>query len=159
MYLDFHYYGGYAAARLGGMDHKKAFLVAYCDQYVDEMDYAFDSTKEWTYQGRSFKPVVMSIGFGNLADTAASYTKSEEYWRKVWIPFHFLPGGNYNYEFMTPPGGASDNKDDWKLICAPNNQLARDMINDTIDIRKSSDIDYGFNLHLLGLRMHVYVDT
>lgn len=136
MQTDMHYYGTYALARLAGFAVKEAETIAYSAQYVD------DSTKSDSERHPDG---------GLLFGIATAHTNSQVVknrmvdkvqQRRVWTPFHFLPGGE-----------GEDIQQ--KLRCVKDSAIARQMLKN--HIAHSKDSDYG--LHLMGIACHVYADT
>ncbi len=175
---DFHYYGTYVAACYAGYSTKEAQTIAHAAQYVDDSvhkllinqgDYDID-----------FQPIPTCHTTGELGWTTVGSGPSLSELHQVWIPFHFLPG---NYESQTlPDSNASsrirkytgpqhdsfppvfpikswDYKDkaklEFKLLCLPESPMAIAMVNDIIN----KHVEQPYELHLIGLRMHVLADT
>lgn len=136
MQKDMHYFGTYALARMAGLSVKEAKTIAYSAQYVD------DSTKSDSQPHPDG---------GLLYGVATAHTNSQVIknrlvdkleQRRVWTPFHFLPGGE----------GTSAEE---QLICVKDSHIAREMMQ--AHIEKASQSPYG--LHLMGIACHVYADT
>lgn len=136
MQTDMHYYGTYALARLAGFAISEAETIAYSAQYVD------DSTKS------DSEP---HPDGGLLYGIATAHTNSQVVknrlvnkvqQRRVWTPFHFLPGGE----------GETTQQ---KLICVKDSNIAKQMLKNHIRHGKSSE----YGLHLMGIACHVYADT
>lgn len=136
MQTDMHYYGTYALARLAGFSVKEAETIAYSAQYVD------DSTQS------DSKP---HADGGLLYGIATAHTNTQVIknrivdkvqQRRVWTPFHFLPGGE---------GTTTEEK----LRCVKDSDIAKQMLRN--HILHSVTASYG--LHLMGIACHVYADT
>jgi len=132
MNIDFHYGVIYLVSRLSGLNSVDAETVAHACQYVD------DATI----------PGILEFAGGETFDRIASAHEMFDYKnildhdeRIVWVPFHFLPGGE----------GESFEQ---KSICRPDSKIARAMVQRAIDSRKGDNA-----LHRLGVTLHVYVDT
>ncbi|MBU0961880.1 MAG: hypothetical protein KKD01_00465 [Proteobacteria bacterium] len=140
MQIDFHHATTYVAARIAGFDARRADIIAYAAQYVDDAssDGPVRFTNKFLYQRIS--PAHKMIDTRNTRDLDN---------HQVWIPFHFLPG-NGGMEADRNPGGRVVNR----LICTPDSPIARDMVRQTIVER-----DKPYGLHRLGVTMHVYADT
>lgn len=141
MQTDMHYYGTYAIARAAGIPVQDARTIAYAAQFVD------DSTKNDStphndggllYGIASAHHPIQSVS-KNLKQE--DQVKSEEQ-RRVWVPFHFLPGGE------------GDSLEE-RLLCVKDSKIAQEMFTHHIELAKGRK--YGFEL--LGIAAHVYVDT
>lgn len=167
MDIDFHYRATYFAARAAGYDRDEATTIAHAAQYIDDAD----SSKLLSHDVLGFHPVPTvqtneELGWGRVY---TSLTDTDL--RRVWVPFHFLPG-NYKSKLHDDPhsderlrhftGGKSDGDGAWKydskaeqefkLMCLPYSPLAVAMINDTVQ-------NYRTDLHMIGVRIHVLIDT
>lgn len=140
MQIDFHHAATYVVARLGGMDHAAASVVAYAAQYVDDAVQAgmigFDDGGSYERHSSAHK----ALDYKNLQAVAQS---------RVWIPFHFLPGNG-----GLPPGADPEGGRIAKLVTVPDSHPARDLIRLVIAARNEP-----WALHRLGITMHVYADT
>lgn len=136
MQTDMHYYGTYAIARLAGFTPEKAEIIAYSAQFVD------DSTKNDSKVHRDGGMLYgIATAHHNLETiNNAKFDLAEQ--RRVWIPFHFLPGAE----------GDTTSK---QLTCRKNSPVANDMFDDHIEFAKDS----AFGYHLIGIASHVYADT
>src|SRR5579863_4127257 len=130
--MDFHYGIVYVVSRLAGLTSDQSETVAHSCQYVD------DATV----------PGILEFAGGETFDRIASAHRMFDYKnildqeeRIVWVPFHFLPGGE---------GDTFEEKS----ICRPDSKIARSMVQKAIESRKSDNA-----LHRLGVTLHVYVDT
>jgi len=140
MQIDGHHTLTYVVARLAGLSHKDADIVAYSAQYVDEA----------TNEG------VIKFDNGAMYHRTSSAHKMMDYRnsdalanQRVWVPFHFLPGNG-----GLPAGQNPDGKFIEKLICKPDSHVARDMLKSMmVDLHKN------YSLHRLGITLHVYADT
>jgi len=140
MQIDGHHTLTYIAARLAGYNHKKASIIAYSAQYVD------DATNSGTIHfknGAMYKRI-------SSAHKMLDYRNSEELANhQVWVPFHFLPGNGGK-----PAGKNPDGTFIHKLVCKPNSHVTKDMLRAC-----ATDISKPYALHRLGITMHVYADT
>lgn len=136
MQIDMHYYGTYALARMAGFEVAQARIIAYSAQYVDD---STEQDSEPHHDG------------GLLYGIATAHTNTQVIknnltnkiqQRRVWTPFHFLPGGEG--ETMQQ-----------KLKCGKDSAIAREMFAN--HIKHGKDSSYG--LHLIGIACHVYADT
>ena len=92
MNKDFHYYGTYYAARLAGYSREDAEEIAWAAQMVDDFT-------ESNF-GRMFHRENITYTCEALSETAyhelgrlSNVNNSElQKIRRIWVPFHFLPG-------------------------------------------------------------------
>jgi len=140
MQIDFHHAVTYVVARLAGFNHKKADVIAYCAQYVDDATNAglIHFHNDAMYQRISSAHKMLD--YRNLEGLANHH---------VWIPFHFLPGNGGQPAGKNPEGTFID-----KIICRPNSPIAQDMIRACIEQQGAA-----YGLHRLGIAMHVFADT
>lgn len=128
-----HYYGTYVLARAAGLKAETAGVIAYASQFVD------DSTEEDIGPhptGARFKAEVTAHH-----PTSLPANLNEDDQRLVWLPFHFLPGGE----------GTELTQ---KLVCVRNSENAREMVKHHLDL-----MDKPFAAELAGITAHVYADT
>lgn len=138
MQEDMHYYGTYALARAAGLEVKYAKIIAYAAQYVDDST-ANDS--EVHEDGGMFETTATAhTNIEAIANAAADHTEQ----RKVWVPFHFFPGGE----------GSTLSE---KLKCVKDSELAQEMVKN--HIRHSVSVKDECGLELMGIMAHVYADT
>lgn len=137
MQLDMHFYGTYAIARCTGIPKDDARIIAYAAQFVD------DSKKQdsETHPDKGMMWGVATAHHPIGCAVNANIDLSEQ--RRVWIPFHFLPGGE------------GDSLEE-KLICTKDSTIANEMCSNHIDVALKND---RYGLHLLGVMSHVYMDT
>ncbi len=133
MQSDMHYYGTYVLARTAGIKRGVARIIASAAEYVD--DAILDSS------------VHMEDGRHMVAEMTAHKTidyknADADDQRRVWLPFHFLPGG----------GGQSINE---KIVCGKNSPIAREMVRRNLDTARTTV----YGPHLVGITAHVYADT
>ena len=133
MQMDMHYYGVYAMARAAGMRVGPAEIVATASEYVDDAIWDREVLAE---DGRC---ILTEMTAHKLLDFKNADNESQ---RKVWLPFHFLPGG----EGDTSPA---------QLICRKDSGISRAMVQRSIAF--AADASYG--AHLMGIMAHVYADT
>ena len=134
MQEDFHFYTIYTLARAAGLDPKEAGKVAYSSQYTD------DSVEEdeifFENDDDSFEPVLTAHRLLNPS------VLTERTCKKVWVPFHFVPG-NEGYN------------SDEKMLTRRNGNL----ISKIIDNFFHPPLPLPYNLHLLGIILHALADT
>ena len=140
MQIDFHHAVTYVIARLAGFSHPKASKVAYAAQYVD------DATNSGTIRFDNGAMYHRISSAHKMLDYRNSKALKN---RRVWLPFHFLPGNA-----GLPPGQAPRGRFHKRLVCTPNSHIAQDMVRTCI-----ADKDKPYGLHRLGITMHVYADT
>lgn len=146
MQIDFHHGATYCIARLAGLNHSEAEVVAYCAQYVD------DATNEGLVR---FEDKVSLFNRISSAHKMLDYRNFEELANhRVWIPFHFLPGNGGLPAGQDPDSPDPNNKLVNKIICRPNSYVAQDMVRECIQRQYRP-----YGLHRLGIAMHVYADT
>lgn len=180
---DFHYYGTYVAACYAGYSAKEAQIIAHAAQYVDDSSHGLFpiETNRLINKGDyeiDFQPIptchtLKELGW-NIVTPKGWISPSSLDLRKVWVPFHFLPG-NYKSHTLPDPDVSSRIKNyagpvswfsstweyddhaklEFKLLCLPDSPISLAMINDIIDKHKGQS----YELHLIGLRMHVLADT
>lgn len=147
MQIDFHHGVTYVVARLGGLGHEEASIVAHAAQYVD------DATHDGPLQFRTGERYVRVTSAHKALNLMANADAGDN--RLVWVPFHFLPGNR-------PPHGhpgvlaVHDPEDEFhhRLMCQPGSDVAWEMMADVIERRQ---LPYG--LHRLGIALHTFVDT
>ncbi|MBY2478638.1 hypothetical protein KWV16_17350 [Clostridioides difficile] len=166
MNLDFHYYGTYLAAKIAGYNDSDANTIAYSAQYVDE------STKSMILEDVNFTlPTVQTtLEFEKYYTDFTSWgykwnLDSLNEIRKVWIPFHFLPGNlnnRFNYSGVKESKGLTVNwkfkdgdEQKFRLMCLPNSETVSAIINDLIYFHNTEE----YKLQFIGMRMHVLADT
>ncbi|KAF3984289.1 MAG: hypothetical protein HFP81_02885 [Methylococcales symbiont of Hymedesmia sp. n. MRB-2018] len=138
MQEDMHYYGTYAMARAAGLKVEDAQVIAYAAQYVDDST-ANDS--EQHEDGGMFETTATAHTNAEAIKNAASNYAEQ---RKVWVPFHFFPGGE----------GESLSE---KLKCVKDSSLAQTMVKN--HIRHAVSVKDNYGLALMGVMAHVYADT
>ena len=140
MQLDFHHGVTYVVARLAGLTHNEASIVAYCAQYVDD---ATNSGLIRFQNGALFSRISSAhklLDYRNFKELAVHH---------VWIPFHFLPAN-----CGLPAGQEPECELVDRLICRPNSLVAQQMVKGCIEDKHAPH-----GLHRLGITLHVYADT
>ena len=136
MQTDMHFYGTYVLARAAGLLPAHAKTLAYAAQFVD------DSTQQDS-EPHPDKGLLYGIATAHHdSQCVLNRLVEADEQRRVWVPFHFLPGGD----------GESLEE---KLLCVKNSQIAREMVGH--HIKKALDQPFGFEL--MGIAAHVYMDT
>lgn len=132
MKIDFHFYTIYALCLSAGINEEDSKKIAYSSQHVDDAKYGHELTFK---NGGRFKQRMSAHKFLDPG------VLSKEVGYDIFLPFHFLPGGNGD-EFYD------------KLVCKQNSEIANKMLEDTIKTLKRP-----YGLHRLGVSLHVYADT
>ncbi len=137
MQIDMHYYGTYAIARAAGIPPNDAHVIAYSAQFVD------DSTEKDSFTHEDGGLLYgISTAHHNIKAGASQFVESEVQ-RRVWVPFHFLPGGDGDSFFE-------------KLLCVRDSKIAQEMIKNHIC---QATAEKSFGMELIGIACHVYMDT
>ncbi len=132
MQLDMHYYGTYVLAKLAGLKDEICEIIATSSQLVD--DNVADQDLEFL-EGSFIRAQASSHHVGSLANL----NDSDQ--RRVWVPFHFLPGNKGNtYEE--------------KLVCQKNSEIAQELVQRHLKYENTKLLAY-----LVGITAHVYADT
>ena len=139
MQTDMHYYATYALARAAGISAPAAIQVATCAQFVDDSRDLDCSLADRTLLDFRATAHGTSLAIEALDDTVQNTDQANQ--RYVWLPFHFLPGGE----------GESEGE---RFLCRKDSPLARQMLDHHLKLARE---DYG--LALVGVMAHVYADT
>lgn len=142
MQIDFHHAVTYVVARCAGFGHGDADTLATTAQYVDDAINSgpVDFTNDALY---------VRIASSNAILTTKNFKERAN--RMTWLPFHFLPGNNNVDGDGAQPGVAYVSR----LVCLPDSVVAQRMVDHAIG--KAGKVAY--DLHLLGVTLHVYADT
>ena len=136
MQTDMHFFGTYVLARAAGIPWRDAHTIAYAAQFVD------DSTR---HDSTEHEDGGLLYGIATAHHDVQCVVNSKiepEEQRRVWVPFHFLPGGE----------GESLEE---RLLCVKDSPIAREMIEHHVSAARSRQ----FGRELLGIAAHVYMDT
>lgn len=141
MQIDFHHATTYVLARMAGFEHKDADIIAYASQYVDDCTHGGLLKFEDGQMYNRVPSAHTSLDIKHHLDALENHM--------VWSVFHFLPGNQGK-------GASETSADDFyeKIICRPNSEVAKRMIEECIKYR-----DEDYTLQRLGITMHVYADT
>lgn len=132
MQIDMHYYGTYCLARSAGFTQGIARVIATAAQFVDDNAQRGEVELTDASQCQVEATAHHTLDFSNIdADDQ----------RKVWVPFHFLPG-NEGGEFTE------------RLICRKDSQIAQEMCDHHL-----TQSNKPFFFPLVGILAHVYGDT
>jgi hypothetical protein len=135
--IDMHYYGTYALARAAGVKADAAATIAHAAQYVDD---SIGLREPIVHpDGARFHIDATSHHVLSPAGVIANNNLDDQ--QLVWVPFHFLPGGNGDEQSQ-------------KLVCIKDSPFARKMVEDHIAQEKAF-----YWLELMGITAHVYADT
>jgi hypothetical protein len=141
MQTDMHYYGTLAMAVAAGLPQRDAETIAYSAQFTDDST-NYDS-KEHDDHGFLYAISTAHHPHQSLLDSMkAPIQEGTEEQRKIWVPFHFLPGGE---------GGTLSEK----LLCKKNSGIAKEMLENNLE----ASIKKPYGLELMGSTAHVYMDT
>lgn len=132
MQLDMHYYGTYAMARAAGIDAEHAQVIATAAQFVDDNDKREAKDLDNGARLRLRPTAYGTVDFGNL---------DRDDQRQIWVPFHFLPGGQGRGYLE-------------RLVCRKDSPIAREMVEHHLGLSSRR-----FARPLIGLTAHVYADT
>jgi hypothetical protein len=141
MQTDMHYYGTLAMALAAGIPQKDAETIAYAAQFTD--DSTGNDSEEHDDHGLLYGVSSAHHPLQSFLDRlGTSLTGDSAEQRKIWVPFHFLPGGI----------GKTLSE---KLLCIKNSNIAQEMLENNLEtaLRKP------FGLELMGITAHVYMDT
>ncbi len=133
MQADFHYDAIYVLSRCAGLSPSASLTIATCSQYVDE---AVERDLPRPPQGFGILPDVTAHRISDLIEN----TDTEDQ-RRVWVPFHFLPGGQ------------GDTQSE-RLICRKDSVVAQAVVRHAIEECRKP-----FGLELVGITAHAYADT
>ncbi len=132
MQIDMHYYGTYALARLAGLKPRACTTIATAAQFVD------DSAKRTEINFMDGGHISAKATAHHVADIKNLEREDQ---RLIWVPFHFLPGGQ----------GQTFSE---RLVCQKDSAIARQMLKHHL-----SYASHSCGLHLSGIAAHVYADT
>jgi hypothetical protein len=161
MDIDFHYHATYVAALLAGYSKESATTIAHAGEYIDDSDNSrlIDTDKLGIVPLATALPFMQLISGGRMNDWSETTILHD---RRMWTAFHFLPGNlDHTLQYQGKQGEIGlfdrwqyDNLADeqFRSICLPDSPLAIAMVNDTVD-------NHAEDLHLIGIRMHVLIDT
>ncbi|MCL2829390.1 MAG: hypothetical protein FWD77_01480 [Betaproteobacteria bacterium] len=140
MQKDMHYAGTYAMAVAAGIPARDAVVIATASQYVD--DSTWHDSQAHPDGGRLSVVTTAHHPAQSLIRTSRDEGCGFEEQRKIWIPFHFFPGG------------AGDCFEE-RLLCVKDGPLVREMLENHLEV--AAEKPYG--LELIGICAHVYADT
>jgi len=132
MQIDMHYYGTYAMARAAGINAETTRIIATAAQFVD------DNAKKDNIEIRDGARLD-SEATAHHALNLKNIDLEDQ--RKIWVPFHFLPGNE----------GKTYTE---KLICRKDSKIAREMIRYALSLSSQP-----YAVPVMGIAAHVYADT
>ena len=132
MQIDMHYYGVYAMARAAGLTREASGRIATASELVDD-----NAEQEHVEFGDGGRLDLMPTAH-HTTDTA---NLNEEMQRKVWVPFHFIPGNR----------GRTVAE---RLVCRKDSAIAREVVEHAVRMANRA-----FGPQLIGITAHVYADT
>lgn len=143
MQTDMHFYGTYVLARAAGIPHKDAHTIAYAAQFVD------DSTEQNSSR-HDDGGLLYGIATAHHEAQSVLHAKVDQFdgeykcetQRRIWVPFHFLPGGE---------GETFEEQ----LLCVKDSRIANEMLQHHVALAQNRN----FGMELLGITAHVYMDT
>ena len=127
-----HYYGTYAMARAAGIMRNPAKTIAFAAQFVD------DNAKKDGIKFRDGGRLDAEATAHHAVDIKNIELEDQ---RKIWVPFHFLPGNHG--KTLTE-----------KLICQKDSDIAKELLNHNLSLSKEP-----YALQLIGITAHIYADT
>ena len=140
MQTDMHYYGTYAMAVAAGIPQEDAAVIAYAAQFVDDSTgYDSDAHEDG---GLLFGITTAHHSVEAFIKATDDQTNKLEDERRVWVPFHFFPGGE----------GENFHE---KILCVKDGNIVNEMLKNYLEICK----DKTYRLELIGIASHVYEDT
>lgn len=154
MEKDFHHHIIYALAKVAGYDkavdgsdETEAKIIAYASQYVDD-----NCDRTYKIKGLDVKlpaelPIDDHYFYPTLTQAVDITATKLETQRYIFMPFHFLPGQNYE-----PTKNMNG-------ICNPrctirNSENANSLLDDAFNVT-----DKTFGLYRIGIALHTYADT
>ena len=141
MQEDMHYYGTLAMALAAGIPQKDAETIAYASQFVD--DSTGNDSREHEDHGLLYGISTAHHPVQSFLDRLGARIKDgTEEQRKIWIPFHFFPGGKGRI--------LSE-----KLLCVKDSDMVREMLDNNLELALKKP----YGLELIGISAHVYMDT
>jgi len=152
MEIDFHFGTTYVLSRMAGFTPDQANIIAYSSQYVDDAGtyFASQALKIFEWHAIFFENYAI---FEYIDSSHSMYDPGM--WKeldqhKVWIPFHFIPGG-FGDQFIKQAVCIKA----WDIEAQWTNPIAKDMVDEVIN----NAGNYSWGLHRLGITMHVLADT
>lgn len=94
MQVDMHYYATYALARAGGFTKEDSRIIAIASQFVDDNAGTWEDAVEFGDGARlDTEPTAHhNKNWTNWTGWMKKHGLAAHQQRRVWVPFHFLPG-------------------------------------------------------------------
>jgi len=140
MQKDMHYCGTYAMAIAAGIPKHDAAVIAYAAQFVDDST-RYDSGIH-SDGGLLFGITTAHHPHQSLIRLPTDHLSGLEEQRKIWIPFHFFPGGKGNTFHE-------------KILCVKDGDIVQEMLANHLAVCRQK----AYALELMGICAHVYADT
>ena len=137
---DMHSCGMYALALAAGIPERDAAIIAYASQFVDDAVNSDSGIHE--DGGLLFGITTAHHPAQSIMSRPKDYHNGLEQQRKVWVPFHFFPGGR----------GETFRE---KILCVKDSDIVREMLENHLAIAQKKI----YGLELIGISAHVYADT
>lgn len=134
MQLDMHFHATAVLARAAGFKQAEALLLGTAAQYVDDAQ----DGRDILVGGQPFAPLYTANDLGR-------YLKSQEpqVWRKVYLPFHFLPP-----QPVSSPNGV--------FLTQAGSPMVQRLL---ADVAQDPEPDATYRLVRLGLALHTVADS
>lgn len=132
MQEDFHFYTIYILCRCNGVSPENSKTVAYASQHTDDAKH--EHTLDFENGGR-FQQVLSAHKFIH----PEVFSLDSQY--RIYVPFHFIPGNQ---------GGRFQER----MVCRENSEIAQNIVRKAADLKGKP-----FQLHRLGIALHMYADT
>lgn len=124
-----------------GIPKHDAAVIAYASQFVDDSTRYDSETHE--DGGLLFGITTAHHPHQSLIDSLKTpHGESTEEQRKIWVPFHFFPGGE----------GDTFHE---RILCLKDGPIVREMLDNHLAVALNKD----YTLELIGICAHVYADT
>ena len=137
MQIDMHYYGTYVVARSAGINQNAALRIAQASQFID------DYTEEEDIETADGALISYWPSGHNLTDISNfdPLNLAEADPHRVWVPFHFLPGGV----------GTTYTE---RMRCVKDSDTAQALLKTVLQRADEPCI-----LEMVGVMAHIYADT
>ena len=139
MQIDMHYYATYALARAGGFTSGDSQIIATASQFVDDNAGTWEDAETLFSDGARLDVEPTAHHTAHWTNWTAGVAAHHQ--RRVWVPFHFLPGGE-GTSYLT------------RMTCRKDSEIAREMVEHHLGLHTKP-----YYLALLGIMAHVYADT
>jgi len=136
MQIDNHFYGAYHLCRLADISPEDAYLIAYCNQFVD--DCTPENVPPFEVGGQTVHPI---------------YTQDYLWWgcstaqRYIYVPYHFVPGDGCTIKGKKNP-----------MAATPANEIVTSLFKKGLARCKKKE-DTRLSLFRLAIAMHAFFDS